>query len=190
MRRAGDGLILSATDLNQFLCCRHGTALEMATALGEMERPWREDPLLEILFERGREHERAYVQSLRAPGKSIVDLSELRDPDAATARTLEAMRSGVDVVYQAALQHGQWFGRPDVLLKVAAASSLGQWSYEVADAKLARETAAGTILQLGLYGGLPTPDTSARTSCSCGGQTRRGTRCTEREKRRYRRQRR
>jgi hypothetical protein len=79
MRRAGDGLVLSATDLTQFLCCPHGTALDMATALGERERPWREDPLLEILFQRGLEHERTYVKSLREEGKSIVDLSDLRD---------------------------------------------------------------------------------------------------------------
>ena len=76
MRRAGDGLILSATDLTQFLCCPHGTALDMATALGELKRPWRKDPLLEILFQRGREHERTYVESLRVQGKSIVDLSD------------------------------------------------------------------------------------------------------------------
>ena len=32
-----------------------------------------------------------------------------------------------------------------------APSALGAWSYEIADTKLARETRAGTILQLGLY---------------------------------------
>src|SRR5581483_5523606 len=33
----------------------------------------------------------------------------------------------------------------------ARPSGLGGWSYEIADTKLARETRAGTILQLGLY---------------------------------------
>ena len=37
------------------------------------------------------------------------------------------------------------------LEKVPAPSSLGPWSYEIVDTKLARETRAGTILQLGLY---------------------------------------
>ena len=32
-----------------------------------------------------------------------------------------------------------------------AAERLGDWSYEISDTKLARETRAGTILQLGLY---------------------------------------
>ena len=53
---------------------------------------------------------------------------------------------------QAALEHGRWFGRPDVLIRIDRPSrNLGAWSYEAADAKLARETRGGTILQLGLY---------------------------------------
>ncbi|MFN8093206.1 MAG: TM0106 family RecB-like putative nuclease [Vicinamibacteria bacterium] len=154
MRRTGDGLILSATDLTQFLCCPFGTALEMAAVAGERKKPHWHDPLLDILIERGRAHEKAYVDSLGAPGTSVVDLADVRTPDEAVRRTLEAMRSGVDAVSQGALQVGRWYGRPDVLAKVEGPSVFGAWSYEVADTKLARETAAGTILQLGLYGEL------------------------------------
>jgi hypothetical protein len=48
------------------------------------------------------------------------------------------------------LQTGQWFGRADVLQRVERPSKLGDWSYEVYDCKLARETKAETILQLSL----------------------------------------
>ncbi len=62
------------------------------------------------------------------------------------------MRSGIDVIYQAALEHDAWSGRADFLRKVNdAPSSLGAWSYEACDTKLARETKAGTILQLCVY---------------------------------------
>jgi hypothetical protein len=37
--------------------------------LGERKRPWREDPLLDILIQRGRGHERLYVATLRGEGK-------------------------------------------------------------------------------------------------------------------------
>jgi len=151
VRLAEGGLILSATDLSNFLGCRHRTALEMAVAYGTAERPRWHDPLLEILFQRGIEHERAYVESLRAEGRVVVDLAGADDLDAATARTLETMRSGVEVIVQAAMREGRWYGRPDVLRRVERPSNLGAWSYEVADTKLARETRAGTILQLGLY---------------------------------------
>ncbi|MDF2780918.1 MAG: helicase, partial [Geminicoccaceae bacterium] len=49
------------------------------------------------------------------------------------------------------LAHGRWRGRADFLQRTAAPSDLGPWSYEVVDAKLARQTRAGTILQLCLY---------------------------------------
>ena len=58
---------------------------------------------------------------------------------------------GADAIVQGALEDGNWYGRPDVLLKIEAPSAFGDWAYEVADTKLARETRGGTILQLGLY---------------------------------------
>ncbi len=52
------------------------------------------------------------------------------------------MTEGADVITQAHLAEGRWHGRADVLLKVAAGSKLGAWSYEVVDTKLASETKA------------------------------------------------
>jgi len=151
MHLSGTQLFLSATDLSNFLSCRHLTALEMAAALGRRQRPHWDDPLLEILFARGLAHEQAYVASLQAVGQKIVTLADEKERDAAVAQTLAALRSGVDVIVQGALRDGRWYGRPDVLQRVQKPSSLGAWSYEVSDTKLARETRAGTILQLGLY---------------------------------------
>ncbi len=151
MRLTDNDLVLSATDLSNFLSCRHRTALEMAEARGRQERPRWDDPLLEILFKRGLEHEKAYVESLRADGCDVVDLSDVRQPDAAGAQTLDLLRSGADVIVQPALGLGHWYGRPDVLLRVDKPSALGAWSYEIADTKLTRDTRAGTILQLGVY---------------------------------------
>jgi predicted RecB family nuclease len=151
MRRDAGSLVLSATDLSNFLNCRHRTALEMGEALGKRQRPAWTDPLLEALFARGLEHERNYVSRLSAAGKSIVDLSEIKAREGAIAATLEAMRTGAEVIVQGAVGDGRWYGRPDVLLRVDSPSALGSWSYEVADTKLAVDTRAGTILQLGLY---------------------------------------
>jgi uncharacterized protein len=61
------------------------------------------------------------------------------------------MRAGADAIVQGALEDGNWYGRPDVLLRTDAPSAFGAWAYEVADTKLARETRGGTVLQLGLY---------------------------------------
>ena len=48
----------------------------------------------------------------------------------------------------------EWGGRTDVLLRVETPSALGDWSYEVVDTKLSRETKGGTVLQLSLYSDL------------------------------------
>ena len=92
MRAIGHALILSATDLSNFLSCRHRTALEMGEVQGKQKRPKWDDPLLEILFKRGLEHERKYVQFLESAGRRIVDLGEVKEPTVAIAQTLDAMR--------------------------------------------------------------------------------------------------
>ena len=103
-----------------------------------------------VLQQRGLDHERSYADSLRAKGLSVTDISE-QFGDEAVASSVRAMRSGIDVVLQPALRDGRWFGRPDVLRRVEAPSALGNWSYEVFDTKLAKETRGGTVLQLALY---------------------------------------
>ena len=94
---------------------------------------------------RAHAHERAYLDHLRSQSLTIVE-----NPSSVEA-TVDAMTEGADVITQAHLADGRWHGRADVLLKVAAGSKLGAWSYEVVDTKLASETKAGTILQLCPY---------------------------------------
>src|SRR5690606_31609563 len=107
------------------------------------------DPRLEVLRERGLQHERAYLAYLEQQGRSAIQFAEHSgfDQDA----LLAAMRSGADVIVQAGVQEGRYRGRMDLLLRVEQASDLGAWSYEVADTKLAQQTRAGTVLQLCLY---------------------------------------
>ena len=69
----------------------------------------------------------------------------------AQEQTLEAMRKGVDVIYQATFFDGRWRGHADFLFRVETPSDLGDWSYEVADAKLARRVKAAAILQMCAY---------------------------------------
>ena len=144
-------LVLSATDLSNFLGCRHRTSLEMDAAAKLRTKPHHTDPLLELLFARGLAHEKAYVEQLRAEGREIFDLGDTSDGPSRVDATLRAMRESADVIVQGALGHGHWGGKPDILFRISTPSAFGAWSYEVADTKLAQETRAGTILQLGLY---------------------------------------
>src|SRR6187401_2631401 len=155
MHRTDWGVRFSAGDLSHFLSCRHLLALDLAALHKRREKPRGrgDDDLLKLLQKRGMEHEAAYVETLRMEGRGVVDLNGLprNEPEVAISRTTQALRHGADVIVQAALAHESWFGYADVLVRTNAPSKLGRWSYEVIDTKLARETRAGTILQLGLY---------------------------------------
>jgi predicted RecB family nuclease len=150
MRMSGSAIELSASDLSGFLSCIHLTALDLAVAQGKRQPPSWIDPVLIVLRERGLDHERGYVDELRAQGLSITDLDGIMGDDA-VRRSVEAIRAGADVILQPSLRNDRWFGRPDVLRRTGLPSALGAWSYEVVDTKLAKETRGGTILQLGLY---------------------------------------
>jgi predicted RecB family nuclease len=150
MRVQSDLIRLSATDLSNHLACRHLTSLDLSVTQGLRSAPEWRSPDLKIIQELGLRHEAAYLQSLRDAGLSFADLRTMSEQQAVT-ETLSCMHRGVDVIAQGGIASGRWFGRPDVLRRVAKPSRLGQWSYEVYDCKLARETKATTILQLALY---------------------------------------
>jgi len=153
MRLHDSTLVLSPTDIANHLACRHLTQLDRARLVGERIE-LRQDPRIDALRHRGETHEKGFVDSLAAQGQSITDLRSHDDP----AATLDAMTAGADVIVQAPLQGDGLSGRADVLLRIGVPSRLGAYSYEPADTKLARDTRAGTILQLCAYAALPRPD--------------------------------
>ncbi|MCU0483758.1 MAG: nuclease, partial [Chloroflexi bacterium] len=165
MHRLDGKPVFAATDLVGFLACEHLVGLELAALAGLVERPHRADPELDRIRIRGFEHERRYLAELEAQGRRATRI----DPDAyegdhadrlraQAAATIEAIRRGDDVIYQAAFFDGRWRGHADFLLRVDRAtdeprSTLGDgsWSYEIADTKLARKTKASALLQICSY---------------------------------------
>jgi predicted RecB family nuclease len=154
MQLVGKSLHLSASDLVGHLNCRYLTTLDLQAAYGKAQKPKVWDPLLELLVERGALHEQAYVDHLKAQGLSITKIEGIGVDAGAVAETLAAMKAGVQVIVQGALQSANWAGRADILRRVETPSAFGAWSYEVTDTKLARETKGNTVLQLCLYSNL------------------------------------
>ncbi len=105
---------------------------------------------MEVLRERGLEHEQRYTEELRAQGLEVLNLAQ-HEGFTGVEPTIEAMRRGVPIILQGSLRRDSWFGRPDVLKRVEVPSAFGPWSYEVVDTKLALETRGGTVVQLVLY---------------------------------------
>src|SRR5262249_23667194 len=144
-------LLLSATDLVNFLGCRHATYLD----LGDLTEPVElseHDVATVLIFEKGLEHERRHLASLKARGFSVVEIpSEGFDIAERTARTQEVMRAGADVIYQAALAVPPWLGYADFLERVEETSNLGPWSYETVDTKLSKRPKPEHVIQLTSY---------------------------------------
>jgi predicted RecB family nuclease len=153
MKLAADNLLLSPSDVTNFLACEHLTTLELAVARGELAKLVGENPEAELVFRKGREHEAAYLAHLVATGKTVeeIQLEPDLDWERAAHETVEAMRSGVDVVYQAVLVDDGWRGVADFLMRTETPSELGPWSYEAYDTKLARRAKPAYVLQLCFY---------------------------------------
>ena len=155
MRIINDCLRLTASDLVNHLACRHLTRLDFEVASGERMVPDFKDPTVEMLQEKGDAHEKDYIEHLRGvAGHQVTIIQGMGLNDADVADTLRAMREGHEFIVQGSLVEGRWGGRADILRRTSVSSNLGDWSYEVIDTKLARETKAGTILQLSLYSDL------------------------------------
>ena len=153
MQRVSERLLFSPSDLGAFLACEHLTQLELAVTLGEGRSPGYENSYAELLRSKGQEHEAAFLATLRAEGRSVVEvrLAGRRDFEAGTRRTAEAMRAGADYVYQAVFFASGWRGIADFLERVDRPSALGPWSYQVLDTKLARHPRPEHALQLSFY---------------------------------------
>src|SRR5438552_2194916 len=153
MQKVGGRITLSPSDLNDYLECPHLTTLALQVARGERARPFVAADHAELLRRKGEQHERAYLERLRADGRQIVEstLGEPWDFEAAGRQTAEAMRAGAEIISQATFVDGRWRGRADFLLKTARATRLGAWGYEPLDAKLARAEKPTYVLQLCLY---------------------------------------
>ena len=152
MKLVTEQIRLAATDLSNHLACRHVTTLDLQVARGEKRAPDWAAPDLVVIRERGERHERAYLTYLKEEKKLRVEnLAEIKDEKELLQETRSLMEQGAEVIAQGALAGGEWFGRPDVLRRVAKRGEKWDWSYEVADTKLARETKAATILQISLY---------------------------------------
>jgi uncharacterized protein len=135
-----DQLILSASDLNNYVACPHLTTLDLTRARGELDvEPERGDNA-ELLARKGDEHELRYLQSL----KEAEDVYEISQDDrsheallAAVAETEEAMRAGAGVDLSGDLPPRRPARACRLPLPRRSSVRLGDYSYEVADTKLA-----------------------------------------------------
>src|SRR5881396_977002 len=153
MQATNSRLVLSPSDLNDYVECPHLTTLALEVARGVRRRPHVPEDHVDLLRRKGEEHEAAYLKELRTQGRQVDEVvgTDRWDFDGSARATEEAMRAGAEIIYQATFVLGDWRGRADFLERVDQPTALGSWGYEALDAKLARAEKPTYVLQLCFY---------------------------------------
>lgn len=154
MQKINGQVVFSASDLVHFMECDHLSALDLLHMDAPMEKA-KDSEEAELIQNRGFAHERAYLEKAKSTAKSYIDIAIAGESrDARVAATVEAMKDGVDLIYQAAFYQAPMIGYADFLKRVDKPSNLGRHSYEIIDTKLSKKSRAKFIIQLAFYADL------------------------------------
>lgn len=152
MQRIAGEILFSPHDLINFMQCEFITWMDRRKLDNELLQPDLSDASVEILQKRGLEHERAFLEREMAAGKRVIDIAGSgTTADERIAKTIEAMHTGYDIIYQAQLRNAEFGGIADFLYKVDGASALGDYHYDVRDTKLAKQSKPEFLIQLCCY---------------------------------------
>jgi RecB family nuclease, putative, TM0106 family len=156
MQKLDDGRFLySASDLVHFLGCHHSIVLDLKSFTENLTKA--EDSAgNKLLQEKGFRHEADCLQILKDQGKKVIEIPKDIKLTERVRLTWEALQSGAHVVYQGVLFKDDWRGDADFLIKVDLPLSLGGFSYEVVDTKLAKYPEPKHVIQLCVYADLLT----------------------------------
>ena len=151
MHQQANGQILySPSDLVTFLGCNHASFLDFKALNASIDAA-DISTTGQLLAQKGLEHEAAHLQSLKDAGFNVTQIPKDISLKERSDLTIMALKSGVDIIYQAVFLKDNWRGDADFLIKIDTPSKLGQYSYEVLDTKLARTPEPKHIMQLCAY---------------------------------------
>ena len=75
MQSSNGRILLSPSDLNDYVSCRHLTTLAREVARGERDAPHVADEGAQLLQEKGELHELQFLERLRAEGREVVEIA-------------------------------------------------------------------------------------------------------------------
>jgi hypothetical protein len=133
VQKRDEEILYSASDLVNYLECEHLTALDLI----DLETPLpktKDSDQAKLIQDKGYAHEADFLAVLKARHSSLIDIAAIGgNLEQKIANTLQAMRDGFEIIFQATLRDGSLIGHADFLRKVSRPSELGDWSYEVMD---------------------------------------------------------
>ncbi len=157
MYKQSGRLIFSPSDLTQYMESPFASWMERYVLEFPQRAPARdeEDALLSALAEKGFDHESSLERQFIADGKQLVQITGTSS-EQKLKLTQQAMVDGVDVIAQARLESDCFAGYADFLVRInhrksEPRSRLGNYHYEVWDAKLANKVKPTFVVQLCCY---------------------------------------
>jgi predicted RecB family nuclease len=146
-------LKLSPSDLTQFMRSPFASYMDRKAAEFPEIKALRndDDAMMKSLQKKGYTHEDNIVEELKQEGLRVVEISNDGSQSQQVADTLLALCSGADVVTQARLELNDFGGYADYLVKAPGDSLLGDYHYEVWDAKLSKTVKPYFAIQMCLY---------------------------------------
>jgi predicted RecB family nuclease len=110
----------------------------------------------DLRFKKGFKHEKEYFNSLKKKYKKVIDIKSLQLPrDEKIKKTLESIHEGYEIIYNGHLDDGKWSGEFDFLeINKNLKSNLGNYSYEILDAKNTSKIKPDHVFQLSVYSDL------------------------------------
>jgi uncharacterized protein len=152
-------LVFSASDVVAAAKCEFALLRQLDEKLGLVPKLVVEDPMRARAASLGDRHEKRVLREFRArfgawePGRpgGVAEIAEAAVMEQAVLESkheesLEPLRAGADVVYQAGFFDGHFHGRSDFLVRQP------DGRYQVYDTKLARHAKVEALLQLAAYG--------------------------------------
>ena len=140
----------SPSDLNNFVNCKYLIQNEINFLNNKVKK--NEETIDQKLWkEFGLKHEKKHYKLLKVKSKKSISISQDLDEKERNKKTLEAIKSGYDLIYHAYLIDDNFRGESDFLIKTKTPSDLGDFSYEVYDTKITRTPKPRHIYQITAY---------------------------------------
>jgi predicted RecB family nuclease len=150
MYKCDGSLIFSPSDLTLYLESPFASWMDRFSIDFPYDAPISDliDEMTVMLQRKGLTHEQAVLDKLKTQNLKVIEIQRGND---ALTNTKNAMLSGYDVIYQGSLENLPFRGYPDFLVKVPGDSNLGDYHYEVWEAKLSSTMKPSFAIQLCCY---------------------------------------
>ena len=144
--------LYSPTDIVRYISCNHASWLQLRHTI--VQDPQQDQDWQDVLFRIGNDYEKDFLNKLNNEFNNVTIIPTDIGLNERHSLTLNSMRNGDEIIYQAVLISDPIVGVADFLIKVNTPSDLGNYSYEVTDTKTSRSPHPEHIVQISAYSDL------------------------------------